>query len=66
VGSFVRLSDNSVALVLRVNEATISRPVVSRVLTADAQPVAQPEELDLSAIPELVITGIVNSAETTD
>lgn len=61
-GSFVRLSTNEVAVVLRVNEHAISRPVVSRILNADGSLRSQGEELDLSQSPEIYINAIVTTA----
>jgi len=63
VGCFVKLSSNEVAVVLRVNENAISRPVVSRVLNSDGSERAEGEELDLSHRSDLFITELVISKE---
>lgn len=63
VGSFVKLSSNEVAVVLRVNEDAISRPVVSRILNADGSLRSTDEELDLAEAPELYINAIVSGAD---
>ena len=63
VGTFVRLSDNTVAVVLRVNEHAVSRPVVSRVMSVDMERLSTPVEIDLSTESAMYINGIVASAE---
>ena len=63
VGTFVRLSDNTIAVVLRVNEHAVSRPVVSRVMSAEMERCTAPMELDLSVETAVYINGIVSSAE---
>ena len=60
-GSFVRLSTGEVAVVLRVNESAISRPVVSRVLNVDGESREYPEELDLSERMDIFVTGVVGA-----
>ena len=64
VGCFVKLSSNEVAVVLRVNENAISRPVVSRVLNPDGSYRPEGEEIDLSRRSDLYITEhVVSIAE---
>lgn len=63
VGTFVRLSDNTVAVVLRVNAHAVSRPVVSRVMNAEMERIDEPQQIDLSADSMVYINGIVASSE---
>lgn len=62
-GCFVRLSSNEVAVVLRVNENAISRPVVSRVLDSDGSERPKAEELDLSQQSDLFISELLISSK---
>jgi HD-GYP domain-containing protein (c-di-GMP phosphodiesterase class II) len=59
VGSFVRLSSGEVAIVVRVNEQAVSRPVVSRVLDSDGTVRRDGEELDLVEVLDKHITGVI-------
>jgi putative nucleotidyltransferase with HDIG domain len=61
VGTFVRLSSGEVAVVLRVNEHAISRPVVSRVTDAAGNERTLGEVLDLSQDSEHHIVEILVS-----
>ena len=63
VGCFVKLSSNEVAVVLRVNENAISRPVVSRVMNTDGSYRPEGEEIDLSRRSDLFITELVVSMQ---
>lgn len=62
VGSFVRLSSNEVAVVVRVNESAITRPVVSRVMRANGDFTPYAEELDLASQDSLYINEILVEA----
>ncbi|MCB1188687.1 HD-GYP domain-containing protein [bacterium] len=68
IGTFVRLSDGRVGVVTSVNEAAITRPVVSIVLDQQLKETDSPEELDLSELPGIRIVGVVagKSEETSD
>ncbi|MCH7471656.1 HD-GYP domain-containing protein [bacterium] len=65
VGSIVRLSSGEAAVVLRINEHAISRPVVSRVSDADGSARDEAEELDLSEREDIHITGVVTAPDST-
>ena len=68
LGTFVRLSDGRVGVVVAINERAITRPVVSIVLDEQLQEAAVPEQLDLSEMPSLRILGVVSARleETSD
>lgn len=59
LGTFVRISNGDVAVVLRHNPHAFSRPVVSRVMTVNGERIHQPEELDLSRSDNLYVTGVI-------
>lgn len=63
VGTFVKLSTGEAAIVLRVNDGAINRPVISRVLDANGEVRDHAEELDLSQDQSLHITEIIAAQE---
>lgn len=63
-GTFVKLNTGETAVVLRANDASISRPVVSRVIDANGFERAEAEELDLSQDQSRHIVEILASHET--
>lgn len=65
-GTFVRLSSGAVAIVVRINEGAISRPVVSRVIDETGNLRRSGEEIDLSVVSNLHIAGILVSPDSPD
>jgi HD-GYP domain-containing protein (c-di-GMP phosphodiesterase class II) len=59
LGTFVRLSDGRVGIVVAINPQAITRPVVSVVLDDQLEETGEPEQLDLSEMPGLRIVGVV-------
>lgn len=57
VGTQVRLNTGETAVVLRINKAQVTRPVVSRVMSPHGVLYEHNEELDLSVEPRIFITG---------